>query len=79
VDPSKPWAGLPIHIPKQAQALFEMAVTVTIGNGDITKFWTDKILIIWQLINLLGNCLLMDSILHQILAFEEDLEDLGTN
>jgi hypothetical protein len=42
VDPSKPWAGLPIHIPKQAQALFEMAVTVTIGNEDKTKFWTDK-------------------------------------
>lgn len=27
-DPSKPWAGLPIHIPKQAHALFKMAVLV---------------------------------------------------
>jgi hypothetical protein len=41
-DPSKPWAGLLIHIPKQAQALFKMAVTINIGNGEATKFWTDK-------------------------------------
>ncbi|WVZ62062.1 hypothetical protein U9M48_011850 [Paspalum notatum var. saurae] len=41
-DTSKPWIGLPIQIPTQAEALFKMAVEVTIGNGEDTLFWTDK-------------------------------------
>ncbi|WVZ63805.1 hypothetical protein U9M48_013410 [Paspalum notatum var. saurae] len=41
-DASKPWAGLPIQIPSQAKALFEMAVEMVVGNGENTKFWTDK-------------------------------------
>jgi hypothetical protein len=41
-DPSKPWIGLPINIPKQAQAFFQMAITVNIGNGNSSKFWIDN-------------------------------------
>jgi hypothetical protein len=41
-DSSKPWASLPIQIPKQAKAFYEMAVEVTVGNGENTKFWKDK-------------------------------------
>ena len=41
-DTSKPWIGLPIQIPRQAAAMFSMAVEVTIGNGEDALFWTDK-------------------------------------
>ncbi|WVZ81073.1 hypothetical protein U9M48_028497 [Paspalum notatum var. saurae] len=41
-DASRPWAGLPVQIPSQAKAFFEMAVEITVGNGENTKFWTDR-------------------------------------
>lgn len=41
-DASRPWAGLPIHIPEIARALFDMAVDVQVGDGASTKFWTGR-------------------------------------
>jgi len=41
-DPNKPWAAFPISINKNAQALFSMALTTTVGSGSQTKFWTDR-------------------------------------
>lgn len=41
-DPSKLWFGLLVNNPKQAQAFFQMAVTVNIGNVISSKFWTDN-------------------------------------
>jgi len=41
-DPSKPWAGLPIQAPQNAQALFNVAVDALVGNGEKTMFWIDR-------------------------------------
>ncbi|WVZ91046.1 LOW QUALITY PROTEIN: hypothetical protein U9M48_037269 [Paspalum notatum var. saurae] len=41
-DSSRPWEGLPIQVPRNAQALFHVAVETRVGNGDDTKFWTDR-------------------------------------
>ncbi|WVZ53711.1 LOW QUALITY PROTEIN: hypothetical protein U9M48_004616, partial [Paspalum notatum var. saurae] len=41
-DSSRPWEGLPIQVPLNAQALFAAAVETDIGNGEDTKFWTDR-------------------------------------
>jgi len=41
-DPSKPWVGLPIQIPRIAQALFDVAIESLVGNGEGTKFWADR-------------------------------------
>ncbi|WVZ76691.1 hypothetical protein U9M48_024644, partial [Paspalum notatum var. saurae] len=41
-DDSRPWAGLPIQVPRNARALFDMAVVTTVGNGESTNFWTDR-------------------------------------
>ena len=41
-DASRPWAGLPIRVPPNAQALFDVAVVTTVGNGESTKFWLDR-------------------------------------
>ena len=38
----KPWAAFPVTIHGNAQALFALAMTSTVGNGAHTKFWTDK-------------------------------------
>ncbi|WVZ85170.1 LOW QUALITY PROTEIN: hypothetical protein U9M48_032120 [Paspalum notatum var. saurae] len=42
MDSTRPWAGLPIHVPLKARALFDAAVSTTVGNGDSTKFWADR-------------------------------------
>jgi hypothetical protein len=40
--PSKPWGGLDLKISSQARALFQVAVSTTIGNGISTFFCKDK-------------------------------------
>jgi hypothetical protein len=42
MDASRPWAGLPFRAPGCVQALIDMAVVSTVGNGESTKFWTDR-------------------------------------
>jgi len=34
--------GCQIHVPKNAQALFNIALKTIIGNGMSTKFWADR-------------------------------------
>lgn len=41
-DPSKPWAGLPVQVHRNAKALFDVAVVSVAGNGETIKFWTDR-------------------------------------
>jgi hypothetical protein len=41
-DPLKPWAGLPIQAPRNAQALFNVVVDAIVGNGEKIMFWTDR-------------------------------------
>jgi hypothetical protein len=41
-DPSRPWFGLPIHVPKKARASFDEVVFTEVGDGTNTKFWKDK-------------------------------------
>ena len=41
-DPSWPWAGLPIQVPHNAQALFHMAVETIVRNGESTRFQADR-------------------------------------
>lgn len=40
-DPSRPWAGLPIQVPREAEPLFNVAVDAIIDNGEKILFWTD--------------------------------------
>ncbi|WVZ69729.1 hypothetical protein U9M48_018468 [Paspalum notatum var. saurae] len=37
-----PWEGLPVHVPRSAQALFAAAIQIIIGDGEEVLFWTDK-------------------------------------
>ena len=41
-DPSRPWAGLLVQVPRMAQALFNIAVYTIVGNGEKIWFWTDR-------------------------------------
>jgi hypothetical protein len=41
-DPSRPWAGLSVQVPHAVRALFDIAVVTKVGNGETTKFWTDR-------------------------------------
>jgi hypothetical protein len=41
-DPSRPWAGLPVQVPRKAQALFNITVDAIVGNGEKIWFWTDR-------------------------------------
>jgi hypothetical protein len=41
-DSSRPWVGLPVHVPKKARALFDATVTTLVGIGENTKFWADR-------------------------------------
>jgi hypothetical protein len=38
----RPWARLPISVPRKAQALFDVAVDTIVGNGEHILFWTDR-------------------------------------
>jgi hypothetical protein len=39
---SKPWAGLPIRVHRNAKALVDVAITSVVGNGESVKFWSDR-------------------------------------
>ncbi|WVZ82995.1 hypothetical protein U9M48_030188 [Paspalum notatum var. saurae] len=41
-DSDCPWEGLPVHIPRSAQALFAAAIQINIGDGEEVPFWTDR-------------------------------------
>lgn len=41
-DPTRPWAGLPIQVPQNALALFDLVVVTSVGNDESTRFWTDR-------------------------------------
>ncbi|WVZ67195.1 hypothetical protein U9M48_016310 [Paspalum notatum var. saurae] len=41
-DPSRPWVGLPIQVPCNAEALFDIAVVAMVSNVESIKFWTDR-------------------------------------
>ncbi|WVZ50045.1 hypothetical protein U9M48_001343 [Paspalum notatum var. saurae] len=36
-DSSRPWAGLPIQVPHNAKAMFEVVIVTTIGDGETTN------------------------------------------
>jgi hypothetical protein len=37
-DPTRPWAGLPIEVPRNV----DTAVDFIVGNGESTLFWSDR-------------------------------------
>jgi hypothetical protein len=39
-EPHRPWANLPVQVPRQVQAFFKLAVVSEVGNGPSTLFWT---------------------------------------
>ncbi|WVZ55208.1 hypothetical protein U9M48_005900 [Paspalum notatum var. saurae] len=41
-DSSRPWEGLPLQVPQNAKALFDVAAISLVGNGQSIKFWTDR-------------------------------------
>jgi hypothetical protein len=41
-EPSRPWIGLPMKIPKKATSFFNEVVLTVVGDGASTKFWKDK-------------------------------------
>jgi hypothetical protein len=41
-DSPRSWAGLPIQVPQNARAMFNVAVQTSDGNGESTKFWMDR-------------------------------------
>lgn len=40
-DSDRPWEDLPVHVPRNAQALFAAAIQIKIGDGE-DLFWTDR-------------------------------------
>jgi hypothetical protein len=41
-DPGRPWANLPIQVPRKVKAFFDTVLISEVGNGARTLFWTDK-------------------------------------
>jgi len=41
-DPDRLWGGLHGSVPAKAKAMFEVAVRTVVGDGNTTKFWTDR-------------------------------------
>jgi hypothetical protein len=41
-EPHRPWANLPIQVPKQVRAFFAVAIYSEVGDGTKTLFWTDR-------------------------------------
>jgi hypothetical protein len=42
MEPSKPWASLPMQVNARLQAFFSMAVISEVGDGTNTLFWKDR-------------------------------------
>jgi hypothetical protein len=40
-DASRPWAGLPIRVHRNAKSLIDVATTSVVGSGESVKFWSD--------------------------------------
>lgn len=40
-DPSRTWAGLPVQVAHNAQALFYVVFKSIVGNGKTIRFWSD--------------------------------------
>jgi hypothetical protein len=38
---SRPWAGLPIRVHRNAKALIDVAITSVVGSGEPVKFWSN--------------------------------------
>jgi hypothetical protein len=41
-DPDRAWASLPVKVEPEIQQFFEASITVRVGNGANTLFWTDN-------------------------------------
>jgi hypothetical protein len=41
-NPDRPWAGLHVHVPAMAKALFDVVVDAIVGNGEEILFWKDR-------------------------------------
>jgi hypothetical protein len=41
-DSSRPWEGLPFQVPRNAHAFFDVALETKVGDGQATKYWTDR-------------------------------------
>ena len=41
-DEIKAWSELPLHVEAQEEALFKTSITIIVGDGTWTKFWTDR-------------------------------------
>ena len=41
-DESRAWSELPIQVDAQAEAFFRASITISVGDGMRTKFWTDR-------------------------------------
>jgi hypothetical protein len=67
-DASRPWAGLPFRVPGCVQALVDMAVVSAVGNGESTKFWTDRWLQGLAVADLAPNLILLISKQERIVA-----------
>ena len=51
-DPGRPWANLPIQVPKKARSFFSTVLVSEVANGAHTLFWTDKRLLGQKVSNL---------------------------
>jgi hypothetical protein len=38
-SPDKPWVGMPIPCTEEDRRLFNSATTITVGNGELARFW----------------------------------------
>jgi hypothetical protein len=52
IDPGRPWANLPIQVPKKAGSFISTVLVSEVGNGAHTLFWTDKWLLGQNVCNL---------------------------
>jgi mannosylglycoprotein endo-beta-mannosidase len=41
-DPTKPWSDMDIRLTEGERELFKLCTTITIGNGERTRFWKDR-------------------------------------
>lgn len=41
-EPARPWSSLPVPVHSCAKSPFTIAIQSKVGNGENTKFWTDR-------------------------------------